>query len=575
MATHNSIFAENIEALRRNDSRMADALENAAASVIPYQLESSRSGLPTFSIVNGAKKRYVHSKVDPLLEAAKMLVASDVEGVRTLVICGLGLGYILKAIEKYYKTLPFVIIAIERSPEVLAEGLRHIDISSILGNSNFKLFAGDCADDLIPTVREPVRYIFIPPLFSRDENYYAHFLRRVMKSLVTEKSRKTLKIALHIYPFLFDSLKRTLRNMGHDVKTIRGSGNVVRKLSDAVPDIVVSVNLQPELAHACKLLHIPYAVIGIDAVVNSELLDPGLAADSTHLFLFNKSDAQLFNDIGYKNAFHFPLGTDTDIFKPVCPPPGATASDISFVGHSFTSDVNEYRESIVPNLTEIVSSASDTGIAEASERALFFFREALEKQCEDHFTYTLDSFFGANPERVSELRKIFSCETVGTLPVLLGKEASCRKRLEIISNIAARYRIDVYGDDGWREASGRMLKLHGRVPYGKLPDIYCASAINLNINRVYATDPVPLRVFDIAACGAFVMSDRSSDLVDIFEPDTEIGVFSSLREMHEKIDFFLDHPEQRKAAAERARKKVVEKYSLRHRLDIILDLCLE
>jgi spore maturation protein CgeB len=110
-----------------------------------------------------------------------------------------------------------------------------------------------------------------------------------------------------------------------------------------------------------------------------------------------------------------------------------------------------------------------------------------------------------------------------------------------------------------------------RVSTEETVKIFNASRINLNVHSsTYheAIDPhgdfVNPRTFEIAACGGFQIVDKRSLLPEVFT-EQEIVVYEDLKDGREKIHRFLDRKEDRRAFAEKARRRVLMEhtYSLR------------
>jgi len=109
-----------------------------------------------------------------------------------------------------------------------------------------------------------------------------------------------------------------------------------------------------------------------------------------------------------------------------------------------------------------------------------------------------------------------------------------------------------------------------------------ASKISLNLHssaRHEATDPegdfVNPRLFEVASCGGFQLVDRRDALLRFFEPESEIATFNDLRELREKIDYYLSHEAERAAIAEQARTRVVREHTYEHRMSEMLDFILD
>lgn len=88
----------------------------------------------------------------------------------------------------------------------------------------------------------------------------------------------------------------------------------------------------------------------------------------------------------------------------------------------------------------------------------------------------------------------------------------------------------------------------GIIDNKKIAEMYCSAKINININRVNqdAMTPGP-RVYELAACGAFQVSDPRVDMVNLF--GKSIPTFTCPEELNDLIHYYLDHEHERKVCA--------------------------
>ncbi len=112
--------------------------------------------------------------------------------------------------------------------------------------------------------------------------------------------------------------------------------------------------------------------------------------------------------------------------------------------------------------------------------------------------------------------------------------------------------------------------------------IAAASKINLNLHSSATHDGVDPtcdainpRVFEIAACGGFQLCDPCKNLDKFFDLESELPTYKDLRELRSKIDHYLEHPEERKEIAEKARKRALKDHTYEKRAQQMLDLILE
>jgi spore maturation protein CgeB len=105
--------------------------------------------------------------------------------------------------------------------------------------------------------------------------------------------------------------------------------------------------------------------------------------------------------------------------------------------------------------------------------------------------------------------------------------------------------------------------------------VFNASAINLNLHSCGgdALDPqadfVNPRTFELAACGAFQLTDERALLPDLFT-DEEIVRFRRTEDVPALIRMWLDDPSGRRTIAEAARQRVLEQHTYGHRMKALL-----
>jgi len=89
-------FAANMRALYRRDPRLADAIDKLGP-VSDLEIEEVRGGLATACRVGADGKRlFLHSRHDPVGEAARVCAATGEREATCAILCGVGLGYHIK-----------------------------------------------------------------------------------------------------------------------------------------------------------------------------------------------------------------------------------------------------------------------------------------------------------------------------------------------------------------------------------------------------------------------------------------------------------------------------------------------
>ncbi|SFJ03536.1 spore maturation protein CgeB [Paenibacillus sp. UNC496MF] len=94
---------------------------------------------------------------------------------------------------------------------------------------------------------------------------------------------------------------------------------------------------------------------------------------------------------------------------------------------------------------------------------------------------------------------------------------------------------------------------------------------NNNTGGIGAVSPNP-RTFEIAGCGTLQLTDVRSDLVSFYTPGYDIVTYESPQEMIEKIDYYLNHEEERQLIAMRGMLRTMRDHTYGKRIEQLLGL---
>jgi spore maturation protein CgeB len=132
------------------------------------------------------------------------------------------------------------------------------------------------------------------------------------------------------------------------------------------------------------------------------------------------------------------------------------------------------------------------------------------------------------------------------------------KRRGYYLSYLTEFDLEIYGP-GWRKYGAsrkadlsKFLKL--RSIWGEdLVKLYNNSKIVINISQWSPEEfgGENLRLFDVPSCGAFLLTDHTNDLLNFFTPGVEIETFKSPKELRDKVEYYLSHPEEREKIAKK------------------------
>lgn len=371
--------------------------------------------------------------------------------------------------------------------------------------------------------------------------------------------------------FLCDEIRAALQRLGVKDRAISlddretGSGEFIESLLKAVvdfrPDFALTVNhfgldREGKLAGLLDDLGLPLASWFVDNphLILFDYAHPG--TDNTVLFTFDAGNLDQLREKGFANVHYLPLATDPDRFRPGSTGKQEWAADISFVGNSMTKPVADslLKAALPPEFRDDFENvARDFGASGETRVDCFLVR--------------------SHPGWAAMLAELPQRENRLALESLLTWEATRQYRLACVEQCLGFAPL-IVGDPGWRD----ILPANGWTHhppldyYADLPRFYPLSKINFNCTSRQMPGAVNQRVFDVPACGGFVLTDYREQMEDLFDLDTEAAVYRKPEKIPGLIDRFLHDPKQRDAISRNARKRILAEHTYAHRLARMLDI---
>jgi len=381
-------------------------------------------------------------------------------------------------------------------------------------------------------------------------------------------------LLLHSGYFLYREIKAAMGRLRWPLATVdipSGTGTtafVERFLAtgcDFKPDFVLTVNhlgLDREGAFTALLerLRLPLASWFVDSPRLILHDYAGLTSPFAAIFTWDKGAVPALKDFGFEHANYLPLATDETRFAPPARVLGADhpwRSRVSFVGESMQRPAadNAARLAGYPKLLGRVGELARDFAASPE-------REARELMRVRH------------PEAHAAYQGLPDEETRLALELLITWEATRLSRRGLVSKLLPFSPL-IVGDAGWKKSltgSGKTWRWHGPIDYYRdLPRFYPASDINFNCTSMQMKGAVNQRVFDVPACGAFVLTDEREQLPELFEVGKEVIVYRSPEEIGDLVRHYLSHESERTTVAEAGRARVLAGHTYVHRLRAMVE----
>jgi hypothetical protein len=453
------------------------------------------------------------------------------------------------------------LIAWDRDPFLMRAALIAHDLSDAIESGHLELALGADLVELLG--REPAPYFVWHPLARASYTLEAELVACGLRGP---------RVALGVDQLLCEELAAALRAEGRSVVPIDLSGWSLEELELALrrcdPECVASINYVWGLAEFCLAHGVRYLCWEIDP--STERM-PRVTSATEHcaVFSYRRAHVATFRDAGFVHVEHLPLAADPERRRPVelaHEERERFGSCVAFVGSSLAPEAKRARR----RFDQLFASWHPDGDA-ALGAAHDALERALAVQRADFSHYILDrELEQAFPEFLAALRARGERED----PIALAAQiAATEKRLAYLRTLAESGSADVsvWGDAGWSMLAGTGVRHRGYAGHRhELTRIYAGTAINIDIGRLYQSDIVPLRVFEVLACGAFLIAEHADDLDALFDVGRELETYRELAELVDKVAHYVARPELRATIAARGRAAVAERHSVRARVQVML-----
>jgi spore maturation protein CgeB len=359
-------------------------------------------------------------------------------------------------------------------------------------------------------------------------------------------------------------VQMALEKTGVITHSLKPNGTTIENFreicSEFQPNWVFSINFSPEIGFLCSQLDVPYVSWTIDPLPAGRVKLLGHASRlSCIAFAHNREMVTQLSDLGL-DARHMLLAAPGARRAPLVDwrNQDGYACCASFVGSS-----------MIDEIFELDRCLNALGGNDLSAQTLMWAQGIVEGR-----------------GRIASFSGVASLGGVAALPPHLQVYSeSDATRLDVVAKLegalSAFYRqrgvasmlrypglVAVWGDAGWTD-----YRPHYRGPadHGdELTQIYCASAVNLDIPRLYQRQTVTMRIFDILACGGFLLAERSDAMEAVFTEGVHLAYYDSHETLPDVIGRWVSDPVGRQDIAAAGRAEVLARHQIEHRVAVIL-----
>ncbi|MFH0881730.1 MAG: glycosyltransferase [bacterium] len=323
------------------------------------------------------------------------------------------------------------------------------------------------------------------------------------------------------------------------------------------PDIILSTNLLgadpggilPEL---CQQLGIGWGTWLLDDP--RFLIGPAEAMGAGRdrvAFCWDRNGMDGWYELGFTRAEPLPLATDPDLFQPGDGDPDLKGR-VVFVGSPRFASAEGFFARLDEDL-----------------KAIPVAEELIEE--------VMRSRRPPAPQRVREvvaslgLEGHFELEAERRLAAWVVQRANQQWRESALRALAPLHPI-VYGA-GWEGRLPDEIELRGLADYDRdLPRIYASDAVHISLTNLQMRAWPNQRLFDIPAAGGCVLTDRLEELDDLFGDAISSLTFETPQQLADLAASLVVNADARHEHATELRRVVLERHTVRHRVQRMLEV---
>ena len=512
---------------------------------------------------NGEISYQMHQTLFPFILDKEELeeTSKDVKDSKNILLFGIGLGEQLDYLLKLFKKAG--IIVWDRDPWLIRLALMKFDYSHHLHTGRLKLYMGADILDIVDMAKD-IPVVIHPFLRSFYKNEW-----KLLETSVGEKRAVVCSGGLFV-----DDVSKALEGLGYTLYSLDVKRLSVEEISLTIrrfnPQVAFAINYTNGLAELFESHGVDLICWEVDPATD-HLTPISTSSDHAYIFTYREANVEKFVKTGFKNVEYLPLASDTEKRSQTRLSPeehDIYHAKASFVGSSMIENAKSLRK-IFLSQYKAYRDGSDDAVEEGNR----LLEEILSVQRQNFSICVipdlLDKYF---PDFISYL---FELPGAYDPSILVGEIAAAEKRSNYIANLG-NLGVKVWGDDGWRSTEQYGVKYMGSAGHNyEINKIYSASSINVDINRLYQMDIIPMRIFDIMACGGFVLAEYSKELSNIFEIGKEVETYSTLDELVSKATYYLDYESEALEIAERGREAVLKNHTISGRVKHMLKACVK
>lgn len=329
-------------------------------------------------------------------------------------------------------------------------------------------------------------------------------------------------------------------------------------------DAVFSSNYFPCISGPCNKTSTKYISWVYDNP-QTALFNPSITNPCNYVFVFDRAQYNNLKNKGIRTVYHMPLAVNAkrlDIIDQLPNDPDFFDSDISLVGSLYNEEHNLYNR-MCNTLDPYTKGYLDAVInAQSNIYGYFLLDDIITPTILGNMKKSLP--YEPNDDSLESDTYVYA-------NYFLGRKVTEIERLRILNLLSPKYKTTIYttGD------TSSIPSLLNRGPvnyYLEMPKVFYYSKINLNITLKTIQTGIPLRCFDIMGSKGFLLSNYQEELCESFIPGVDFDYYESYQDLINKVEYYLNHEDERLLIANNGYEKVKKFHSYYNRIKTIFEI---
>ena len=306
----------------------------------------------------------------------------------------------------------------------------------------------------------------------------------------------------------------------------------------------------------CQRLGILYVAVSVDCPV-FEIFHVSIRNSVNRVFLFDRQQYLSVKDENPDCIFHLPLGAACERTSGLLGDAFEPKYDVSFIGSLYLEkdsfpdldlDTNKKKHLLGTIEKEINSSVSGFGTLEA----------LLTTDDEDSIKKAAKDFYPSD-------QCVKNMDHFVVMNDYIAPHMAYLERVDLLNDLGETFgqgKVHLFTRSDTSDISPKVA-LHGGVKsLEEMPFVFRNSRINLNISLRSIQTGLPQRIWDVLSCRGFLLTNYQDEITDYFTPGVHLETYSSRKEMKEKIEYYLEHEDERARIAQQGFDEVCAKHTV-------------